>query len=476
MGVLLANNFSALCIVQDDITAKHGQIMQMDAIYSQAHLTIVALSSQNSESKLPGVSQGSRSPIRAFAKVDPNYGFASIPPQLGELLDSSVYEERGWTFQERLLSKRCLYLTDFQAYFTCSTLSNPIREDGLTEIFGLGEADRPKWPETQNGTWTWEQGFRNYVWLLQRYTTRKLSYEKDIINAFSGLSAILQHRCGGSFIYGLPESIFDVALLWFPGDNSLVRRQNEITGQTFPSWSWAAWKGKVSYLEYYNLSDNTEDYLGYLNFVIHPEISSFHVEDTSGYRLIDRSAMVNFSGQERPRSTLNFAQDSNQSRSYTSRPILHFQTYSATPIGLSLRRQNFQIWVSGTVGFDLVDTESISHGIFLGSMDWPESFCLNSDMELILLFRNISSPDRSGPNSLPSLTGRKPHLNTSFNPYGYRSSRREDSESESDWKWSLFILMLIEWTGDVAERVGIVMMYEADYLKLQPKVKDIQLI
>lgn len=52
----------ALCIVQDDLNSKHSDIRRMDAIYSNAVVTIVALSGHSANAGLPGVRPGSRNP------------------------------------------------------------------------------------------------------------------------------------------------------------------------------------------------------------------------------------------------------------------------------------------------------------------------------------------------------------------------------------------------------------------------------
>ncbi|KAL1636193.1 hypothetical protein SLS58_009887 [Diplodia intermedia] len=53
----------ALCIIQDDAENKMDQIARMDAIYSQASMTIVAATGRSAHEPLPGLDHSTRGPI-----------------------------------------------------------------------------------------------------------------------------------------------------------------------------------------------------------------------------------------------------------------------------------------------------------------------------------------------------------------------------------------------------------------------------
>ena len=114
----------ALCIIQDDEEGKMDLILKMDIIYNQALLTVVALSGEHADAGLPGVSKDSRSPIGPLEHFptsgNDTLSFTIQHPGLGLKVKDSVYATRGWTYQERLLSPRRLYLTESQAYFHCN--------------------------------------------------------------------------------------------------------------------------------------------------------------------------------------------------------------------------------------------------------------------------------------------------------------------------------------------------------------------
>jgi hypothetical protein len=78
----------------------------------------------------------------------------------------------------------------------------------------------------------------SYISCVEAYSRRDLSYTDDGLNAFAGVSKILESDLGTTLWYGLPIKYFELALLWSPKGN-LTRRE------AFPSWSWAGWSGPV---------------------------------------------------------------------------------------------------------------------------------------------------------------------------------------------------------------------------------------
>ncbi|PVH75576.1 HET-domain-containing protein, partial [Cadophora sp. DSE1049] len=105
----------ALCIIQDDESHKRTQISRMADIYGQSCLTIVALTGTSSESPIPGVSI----PRPQTLSVVRGMPFTFHLSGLTQTAHDQIYETRGWTFQERLISRRCLYFTDRQMHFEC---------------------------------------------------------------------------------------------------------------------------------------------------------------------------------------------------------------------------------------------------------------------------------------------------------------------------------------------------------------------
>ncbi|GKZ23882.1 hypothetical protein AbraIFM66951_010414 [Aspergillus brasiliensis] len=246
-----------LCIIQDS-EMKHDTIQDMGKIYSHAILTLFALAGKDANHGLPGVRPNSR-PRQTIRRVK---GIHLMPalPDLGDALRTSLHTTRGWTFQEVLLSRRRLFLSDQQVYFHCtkhtiqsedtpntSSLSFEVayglrepkaKQYIMSEIFKLFEPESPR---------------SVYEGLVEKYTQRHLTCPTDILDAFCGISSVLSHeyRMSGceELLGGLPRREFLAYLLWSPKETP-TRRMPRIKGrheEHFPSWSWIGWMCPIYY-------------------------------------------------------------------------------------------------------------------------------------------------------------------------------------------------------------------------------------
>ncbi|KAE9371908.1 HET-domain-containing protein [Stipitochalara longipes BDJ] len=223
----------SLCIVQDDKDQKHGLIDNMDLIFSGALLTIIAATGSDSNSGLfhrRGLQQTVTQGLD-LTGID----FFQSKRGAGEWF----HEARGWTYQEQLLSNRQVVFANGLTFFVCS--KSVWREDLVTEetdvIAGEGGITKHFHRPLQSGQDP-AAAISSYVSCVEAYSCRELSYVDDGLNAFAGISKILESDLGTTLFYGLPVKYFELALLWSPKAN-LARREG------FPSWSWAGWSGPV---------------------------------------------------------------------------------------------------------------------------------------------------------------------------------------------------------------------------------------
>ena len=245
----------ALSIPQDNEIQKAKLITQMDSIYAQAFLTIVALSAESAESPLPGVKQGTRltniaSTQESITSPDGRLPdiFLTVRPSLHTVLGQCLYSSRGWTFQESCLSRRCLIFTDHETFFHC--------DSGLESVSGIATRS-DAWRgrnillsvfDKQENSLDVSQQFNLYTRLVFDFSKRKLTYSEDSLKAISGIFAIFSSRFGWRFVAGMPSHLMDHALLWRSASPDRLRNPN------FPSWSWVGWSSP-SHWHFQNFMD-----------------------------------------------------------------------------------------------------------------------------------------------------------------------------------------------------------------------------
>lgn len=246
----------SLCIVQDDAAIKHHQISHMAAIYSSAIACIVAVSARDASSNLPGVRPGTRWP-RQWGSSRCELSTPLRPDLVLKAIDRSLYASRGWTFQERLLSRRCIYFLDEQVYFQCTAavwceeapaFSIP---SGFALRFkhDLSKMARvPHWVRDIQAE-KWDAAFAFYAELMVEYSRKSLSFPHDIMDALAGIVNVLEASSGWTFLYGMPAQFLDWALLWVPIQCPTARRTpaSLSPGNYFPSWSFVGWMGAVNF-------------------------------------------------------------------------------------------------------------------------------------------------------------------------------------------------------------------------------------
>ncbi|KAF1349225.1 HET-domain-containing protein, partial [Lizonia empirigonia] len=104
------------CIDQANEAEKHDTINNMDIIYQGADLTIVAAAGDGPHTGLPGILSTPRCPQQTVTIGRTQH--IVIEDHVREIRKSLWYT-RGWTYQEMLLSRRCLVFTPSQVYFQC---------------------------------------------------------------------------------------------------------------------------------------------------------------------------------------------------------------------------------------------------------------------------------------------------------------------------------------------------------------------
>jgi hypothetical protein len=242
----------SLCILNDNPAEKHRNIKQMADIYTSAVATLAAVSAKDANSNLPGVRRGTRSSRPALPNP-PKVAEAIDPSVPLDHLNQSIYGSRGWIFQERLLSRRCIYFFEEKIYFQCHSILWEEEPAPLVPVLNLaGYYLNPIIELDLWGGWassgSWNSAFPLYAKWLYEYTHTQLSYQSDILRAFIGITDVLERTSTSrvKFLCGLMEPIFHWSLLWIPTTSDAERRPHgDSNVEKFPSWSWAGWESPI---------------------------------------------------------------------------------------------------------------------------------------------------------------------------------------------------------------------------------------
>ena len=261
----------SLCVIHDDDTDMHQQSGNMDRIYGNALLTIVAADAESADGGLAGVEPGSRHLDQIYEEIDSGvHMMLPLPEPKG--LESSIWNSRAWTFQERLLSRRLVIFIEGRMIWRCQRF---VAFEDMTAAESGGDLEkfpllsiRPqqlgiKKPTESHLDCSVEKlrdgrtqirrtfTFKEYSSLVAKYSQKRLHHSSDALRAFAGLSHVLELCFKGPMRQGLPETLLDAALLWRPVER-LRRRDSEC----IPSWSWAGWEGPVKFEDAFRVDTN----------------------------------------------------------------------------------------------------------------------------------------------------------------------------------------------------------------------------
>lgn len=130
-----------------------------------------------------------------------------------------------------------------------------------------------------------EAAMKFYQQAVAKYTARKLNFDQDTLNAFTGVGNLFASQHNTDMLFGLPEKHFFQSLLWH---HTGTWRSRDLTADlSIPSCSWAAWEGSVSHYTQewrysnhtYSFTASSHDYLGSL-------VTFYYVDPLKGLRRI----------------------------------------------------------------------------------------------------------------------------------------------------------------------------------------------
>ena len=261
----------ALCIIQgsdsEAIRDWQRESAKMSDVYSGAFLTLAAASSSSVHQGIFATRKnqyqiGCSIPYTSLSQ--PNTSSTLLVceerPDFADTLKESLHS-RGWTLQERHLSKRILYYNSEQISFECRYSIILESESGSRHSTLLQRPAYTKLPgrELYSGVYrisavkeglTMSGNELDWNHIVEDYTSRNLSHEQDKLPALSGMAHLYHQSIGDDYLAGLWKTTICDGLLW---EHKPTYRYEKTTKRSrpsqyrAPSWSWASLDGNVRY-------------------------------------------------------------------------------------------------------------------------------------------------------------------------------------------------------------------------------------
>lgn len=222
----------ALCIVQDDSDDWLREAATMGSIYEMARLTIAASHAKDSTEGcfLPRPSLAGPVELSLTTSDPPARIYISQKPSEGDYYpDFGPLNQRAWTTQERLFSRRMVFYTKVGMAWSCRCAVFYDRGDGKNTLLYHRQVSRCDSSQDLRLNW---------MDIVTAHTRRALTYPSDILVALQGFVSELQKLNPlDEFVMGIWWRDADVQLAWVSGKDSQKRISE---GLDIPSWSWAS--------------------------------------------------------------------------------------------------------------------------------------------------------------------------------------------------------------------------------------------
>jgi hypothetical protein len=224
--------------------------------------------------------------MRDTSFMSARYLIESRGGKLYDLRDNKLYDRcindaplasRAWTIQERFLAPRTIHFTSEQMFYECNQLlacetwpeGLPNRdEDDLGRNY-LSVTDTAKFPKAVD-----DEG---WVRIIDQYSKAQLTFGKDKLTAFSGITRLFGDRTGNEYFAGLCRKNLERQLCWSRNVyiSNADRGWNSI-GNAYraPSWSWASIDEPVRWYSYTSLNildiEKSDPLIQVINVTVYP--------------------------------------------------------------------------------------------------------------------------------------------------------------------------------------------------------------
>ena len=266
----------SLCIIQDSREDWLIQSGKMAAIYEHSEITIAATSAADAQEgcyvepgllhkgcvtdgtrKVP-VTDGHEGVSTLLARASADHPVIYMKVVFKHALPQHFNDhnlpllQRGWVYQERLLSPRLLHFGPIDLIWECNEKRHCFcgyaDEPGVNG--GRHYRSRPLKPQhaallkadlPANST------AARWTNLIEEYTALNLTYDSDRLAAIAGVAKQMRRGLKNKrYMAGLFEDSLETGLTWQRADDTPTVARASVLGDA-PSWSWLSVPGKITY-------------------------------------------------------------------------------------------------------------------------------------------------------------------------------------------------------------------------------------
>lgn len=248
-----------LCILQDDLNDWSKEASRMCEVYSRSVLTItVPLCQESSQSFLAKrrlgfretkfattthIDKDSTKSESSFFTTHPRnlYGPWFLERDWRRFIEYlSEYQnrwlQRGWTFQEWMLSPRVLHISNITLWDCLDGYANEVFRRQMVKPRLLRN------PEEFGKKISWKL-------IVEQYSSRRTTHEKDKLPALAGLAVRYAQVTGDNYLAGLWREDLPFSLMWSRKLTSGRYGSTWPMRKPIPSWSWTSSDGEIWYYD-----------------------------------------------------------------------------------------------------------------------------------------------------------------------------------------------------------------------------------
>lgn len=215
----------ALCIIQDDEKDWLHEAARMASVYRESSCTISTHAASNDND--------------GFLHLDRREGGS-----ISLLVTASHLSQRGWVFQERILSRRLLHFTSGGLFLEdASGFKTPDGKTPATELYDPWKDNKLNVEDSQHDPCGWYR-------LIESFTSCRLTFEMDRLPAVMGLTQFLENNPSeDNYIWGIWSRSMHQGLIWMNVDREPKKLAHTPGSANIaaPSWSWGSWTGRVRF-------------------------------------------------------------------------------------------------------------------------------------------------------------------------------------------------------------------------------------